>query len=291
MEKTLIGKNGYLFLKNDTCKEIEVHTNNLYLVSQDFYKRYETIKDKILFILFPNKSLIYSQFLPSGEELKYRPGFEMYKKYFKNNLLDGYISLRDTEDTYFKTDTHINNNGALIIYNEFISKVNDVFNLNIAKKSLTLTKNLVDNLSDLQLGIGDLTWERNLGTQLLESKTDTYYKINEAEQLYNSYIFSEKSRIRLYLLDDNNMFQDKTHDNIDKLMDWNIISKYILYTRNDLASHSVVIFYDSFLCSTLQLYMDLFYDVYFIKSIYRDDIVKVLKPDYIFEFRAERFLF
>ena len=288
MEKTLIGKNGYLFLKNDACKEMEVHINNLCLVSQDFYKRYENVKEKMLFIVFPNKSLIYSQFLPS-EELKYRAGFDMYKNYFGNNLLDGYKSLKDVEDPYYKTDTHINNNGALIIYRKFVDTVNNIFNLSIPLKSLTLTKQTVDNLNGLQLGIGDLTWEINLGSQLLDSTADTYYKINESDQLYTKYIFSEKSKIRLYLFE--NTLVDKTLDNIDRVMDWNIISKYILYTRNELASHTAVIFYDSFLCSTLQLYMDLFYNVYCIKSIYSNDMVTFLNPDYVFEFRVERFLF
>lgn len=29
VEKTLIGKNGYLFLKNDESKELEIHCNNI----------------------------------------------------------------------------------------------------------------------------------------------------------------------------------------------------------------------------------------------------------------------
>lgn len=289
MDKTLIGKNGYLFLKNDTCRELEVHSNNLCLVDQDFYKRYENIKEKMLFIVFPNKSLVYQQFLQIND-IKYRPGFEMYKKYFKNHLLDGYMYLKNIEDTYYKTDTHINNKGALIIYNQFISNVNDLFKLDIPIKSITLTRRAVDNLNDLQLGIGDLTWEKNLGSQLLMSRSDTYYKINDSEQFYNKYIFSKKSGIRLYLCV-NNILEDKTNDNIDNVLDWNILSKYILYVRNELLKHTVIIFYDSFLCSTLQLYMDLFYDVYFIKSVYNDDIVTFIKPDYVFEFRAERFLF
>ena len=32
MEKTLIGKEDYLFLINDSCKELEIHCNNLNLV-------------------------------------------------------------------------------------------------------------------------------------------------------------------------------------------------------------------------------------------------------------------
>ena len=79
--KTLIGKNGYLFLQNDSCKEIEVHNNNLCLVDLQFYKRYETILDKFLFIVIPNKSLIYAEHLPDIYNLQYRPGFDLYSNY------------------------------------------------------------------------------------------------------------------------------------------------------------------------------------------------------------------
>ena len=43
MTKTLIGKNNFLFLQNDSARELEVHNNNLCLVHHEFYKRYEEI--------------------------------------------------------------------------------------------------------------------------------------------------------------------------------------------------------------------------------------------------------
>ena len=36
MNKTLIGK-------NDSCKELELHNNNLCIVDSQFYKRYESV--------------------------------------------------------------------------------------------------------------------------------------------------------------------------------------------------------------------------------------------------------
>ena len=58
MNKTLVGKNGYLFLQNDSCQELEVHNNNLSLVSNNFYEKYENIKDKFLLIVFNISSCI-----------------------------------------------------------------------------------------------------------------------------------------------------------------------------------------------------------------------------------------
>ena len=48
LTKTLVGKEGYLFLQNDTCKELEVHNNNLLLIVTDLPKKF----DKYLFRIF-----------------------------------------------------------------------------------------------------------------------------------------------------------------------------------------------------------------------------------------------
>jgi hypothetical protein len=186
--KTLIGKNGYLFLQNDSCKEIEVHNNNLCLVDLQFYKRYETILDKFLFIVIPNKSLIYAEHLPDIYNLQYRPGFDLYSNYFKHHLIDMFPSLVNL-DTYYKTDTHINIKGALIIYNNFIDKINNLFGLTIVKQEYTLNAIECKSLCELCIGIGDLTWSSNLGNQPLSSTYDVFYTINNAEQLYCKYIF------------------------------------------------------------------------------------------------------
>jgi hypothetical protein len=78
----------------------------------------------------------------------------------------------------------------------------------------------------------------------------------------------------------------------DKIVSWEVISKYILYINNNILKnkYKVLIFYDSFLLSTISLYMELFKEVYMIKSMYNEEIKKLINPDYVFEFRIERFL-
>lgn len=291
MTKTLIGKNNFLFLQNDSARELEVHNNNLCLVHHEFYKRYETIKEKFLIIIFPNKSYIYSNFLPDNFNMIFRPGFDMYNNYFNNNILDGYQILKDVDDTYYKTDTHINNKGALIVFNEFVNKINNLFNLNINNIQYTSNKIEIENLNHLGLGIGDLLWDGNLGNQILESINDNYYEIIGSEILYTRYKFNINSEIKTLQNIDNSLI-DKTTDNYDKILDWIVISNYILFKQNIHIDnkYKVVIFYDSFLCLTLQLYMNLFYEVYFIKNLFDINIVNVINPDYVFEFRVERFL-
>jgi hypothetical protein len=180
----------------------------------------------------------------------------------------------------------------LIIYNEFINKINELFSLNISSENYSYNKIEIDNLTSLGIGVGDLTWDLNLGDQVLESQKDTFYDIIGNEQLYTKYIFNDTSEIKTLECIDGSII-DKTYENTNKLLDWNIISKYILFKQNINCDNKIkiIIFYDSFLCPTLQLYMNLFYEVYFVKACFDINIVNVINPDYVFEFRVERFLF
>jgi len=86
--KTLIGKNNYLFLINDSCKELEVHCKNLNLV-KDIKLSHLNFKNYML-IVFPNKSLCCKEYLPDQYLIKFRPAFDIYKNFLKNKILDGY---------------------------------------------------------------------------------------------------------------------------------------------------------------------------------------------------------
>lgn len=73
------------------------------------------------------------------------------------------------------------------------------------------------------------------------------------------------------------------------------MSNYILYRNNEnngeQKQYKVLLFYDSFLANVLDLYLKLFKEVYMIKDIYDRKYIEYIKPDYVFEFRVERFLF
>jgi len=128
MNKTLIGKNNYLFLINDTNRELEVHCNNLLLVNDITLSKYKNT-NYILFI-YPNKSLIYKKNLPDNYIVKYRPALDLYKNILGDKMIDLYDLLKDEEDIYYKTDTHINLKGNLLVYNYFINLINDKLDLN-----------------------------------------------------------------------------------------------------------------------------------------------------------------
>ena len=84
---------------------------------------------------------------------------------------------------------------------------------------------------------------------------------------------------------------DNTSDLIGKLIDWEIISKYIFKQFNPDKKFKVIIFYDSFLLIEIfSLYMEIFQEAYMIKNKYDNNLISIINPDYVFEFRIERFL-
>ena len=287
MDKTLIGKNNYLFLINDSCRELDVHCDNLNLVKDKSLERYNF--NNFALIVFPSKSLIYKQYLPNIYYVKhrYRPALDTYISVLKNKVIDTYNVLKNKEDVYYKTDTHINLKGSFIVYNFFIQEVNKIHNLDIKPKEITiLSKKCI--LGELQLGIGDLLWKSNLGDQIIEDSTDTFYYSNETENIYCNHKIQINDKIQI-------LNRDLIQQNINlqgSIIDWTILSKYILYQKNICDNKlKVIIFYDSFLISSLSLYLELFEEVYMIKDVYNNDIINVINPNFVFEFRIERFLF
>jgi hypothetical protein len=282
--KTLIGKENHLFLINDSAQELNVHCNNLNLVIDE--KLSHLNFEKYLLTVFPNKSLYYKKYLPDNFIVKYRPALEIYKNILKDKIFDSYDLLKNIDDAYYKTDTHINLKGNYNVYLEFIKKCNNKYNMNLIPKQLNL-KILKDiELSSLNIGIGDLTWGYNLGNQQLDFKNDNYYYSDDIEDFYMKYTIKNNDKYIFY----NYELENKNEELENKIVDWNIISKYIIYKNNIDKKNKVIIFYDSFLLSILPLYMELFKDVYMIKNIYNNELIDLIKPDYVFEFRVERFL-
>ena len=285
MQKTLIGKSNYLFLINDSNKELIVGCNNLNLVQT---KNLNSFKfDKFLLTIIPNNSLIYKKYLPDSYNVKYRPGFYAYSKVLNNKIIDAYNVLKNEEDVYYKTDTHINLKGSFIVYKYFIQELNKIYNLDIIPKELTISSKKCI-LTELKLGLGDLLWKDNLGDQNVENHEDTFYYSNEIEYIYCTHVIKKDDNIRIL---NKNSLIDQNEILINSTIDWNIISKYILYQKNITNNKlKVIIFYDSLLIPSLSLYMELFEIVYMIKDIYNNEIINIIKPDYVFEFRVERFL-
>jgi len=171
-------------------------------------------------------------------------------------------------------------------YLEVIEKINELYSLNLSVEKINVeVKECI--LKDLCRGVGDLTWETNLGNQLLNDINDKYYYSNDMLDFYIYYIIKNENSIRFldYDLNDNTLSLENQNTS------WDIISKYVIYKKNENCKHKVLIFYDSFLLSTIPLYLNLFNEVYLAKTLYNNNLINLIKPEYVFEFRVERFLF
>ena len=79
MNKTLIGKNDYLFLINDSSNEIIKHCYSTYDYNINHINLYKSV-DNYLLIVYPDKSFIYNKYLPDEYNAIYRPVLNKYKE-------------------------------------------------------------------------------------------------------------------------------------------------------------------------------------------------------------------
>jgi hypothetical protein len=280
--KTLKGKQNYLFLINDASDSLNRH---IFKKNKTYNKILRSSRlTKIL--IFPDKEIICKDFLPDDIKIKYRQDLDHYKSYFRDKLLDT-TKLLDYTD-YYKTDTHLNNKGALKIYKYFNKIMRDMHNTILLEEDVILQEIKTNNLNLIGKGIGDLTWDLNKGSMELEDISDIYYKLPKKYDFYcTKYDNTEKD---FQILTNNLVNISLNYKN--KIIDWECISKNILYYNNDKyeINKKVLIFHDSFLLYSISLYKNMFKEIYFIKNVYDDTYINKINPDYVFEFRVERFL-
>lgn len=282
--KTLIGKEGYLFLINDTNKELEQHCNNIHFINDINLKEYTNINN-FLFIVYPDKSVILNNYLPTGYNAIYRPAVNIYKNVLGNKILDAYDYLKNENDVYYKTDMHINLKGNIIVLNKFIEKINILYGFNISYVNIELNKTIT-------AGIGDLTTFKNIGDIDINNLNlnDVSFYNNNIIGFYPNYRITPDSSIRF--LNKNLIDETIQLHNENKYAEWDVLSKYIVHNINKKVENKkkIVIFYDSFLLTIIPFIFNIFYDIYLIKSKFDRQIIDKIGYDYVFVFKAERFL-
>jgi len=282
--KTLVGKNNYLFLINDSAKSIEKHSVfNENLNDSRLKTTYGKFKDNMLVIVVPDKEITCKKYLPNNIKCEYRNEFECYKKYFGENLIDADKVLDPTD--FYKTDTHTNQKGGIKTFMLLLSHLQDKFNVQFNIDTSYEVSNVI-SLSGLNIGLGDLTWKDNRGSLELDNIDDIYYKISGVELvIWAKYdTLREPYSILSYdLIDVSSLFE---------IVTWDVLSNNILFKKNKnyTLKKKVVIFYDSYLTHTLNLYKNVFEEIYLIKSIFSIELITKINPDFIIEIRAERFL-
>ena len=281
--KTLKGKQNYLFLINDSMDSLNSHT----LKKNKVYSPVLRSDRLTRILIFPDKEIICKDFLPDDLKIKYRDSLDYYKNYFKEKLLDPTTLLEPTD--YYKTDSHINNKGALKVYKYFNKIISDMHDIILLEEDVILEEIKTNSLSLIGKGIGDLTWDSNKGSLVLEDISDIYYKLPKKYDFYcTKYDNTEKDfQILTKNLENISLYYKNTS------IDWNCISNNILYYNSNEAkiNKKVLVFYDSFLLSSIGLYKNIFKEIYFIKTVYNNNYINKINPDYVFEFRVERFLY
>lgn len=147
-DKVVIGKDGWIFLGNNYNKTIDKLTGKIYYHNSDNKKYdtntrciyYRTIAEKILkhnkeifFLIGPNKSSIYPEFLPKTvkpaqktfhDELTQRMRQEGLTIYYPQQDL---LQAKEKALLYYVTDTHWNNYGAFIVFINLLSQIDPNF--------------------------------------------------------------------------------------------------------------------------------------------------------------------
>lgn len=124
-----IGKDGYLFEKFEYGEEEKQNIGENVTVISNFAEKMKELNISTYFILAPNSIYINSDKLPDNVEVPNQQEIinNAYNNTENTNNID-VTTVLDTENDiiplYFKTDHHMNSNGAYVVYNEFCKNAN-----------------------------------------------------------------------------------------------------------------------------------------------------------------------
>ena len=124
-----IAKHGYLFEKFELGEEEEENINKNITAISNFAQKMNKANISTYFILVPNSIYINSDKLPDDVEVPNQE--EIINNIYMNtknvNDIDVVTALKSENNItplYFKTDHHMNSNGAYIVYSEFCKNAN-----------------------------------------------------------------------------------------------------------------------------------------------------------------------
>lgn len=273
--KTLHGLNGYLFLTNDSNRELEQHFTDFkfninILDNVCKYIQINTTKYKnYIIIIIPDKSVIYPEFLPNYDISKIkRYSIDYIKQQVGSLVIDLYDFFMNHKKAgiqiFHKTDTHITPFMALLLVKYLLNKIDNTIEL----------KNF--DLKEIAFN-GDLSSVINNGNRHYTPET-TLVPIHN--MIYT---------IKYFMYKDNKLTEIRIHNywspDIDRR---NIVihlqNPHILISNN----HKILLFGSSFSYSLKDMYILYVHDVYFIYNKVIDDLIELLSPTYIVNERVER---
>jgi hypothetical protein len=269
LNRSLKGKDGYLFLVNDSNNEIRQHFDqtyknkfNLLLFKKILNSRQNFCNNnniKYFFFIVPDKSYVCRELLPF--DLKY-----IKRNYNKIESLVPDFSDKLDPSCYWKTDTHINFEGGKEITYHILNHIDH--NINRA---------CYDKLIYAQMDISD------------------EYTIQPACDLVSNWSYSkeelEEYRNEKQIFYSNKYVQDM--DNLPEQFKFNSKRQtYYCSNEKSLTDQKILIFRDSsteFLRNTMSMYPKELL-CYWDHWCFNMELIEWYKPDIILEIRTERLL-
>lgn len=140
LEKVSIGKDGWLFLHNDTNGVIAQITGQSLFSDAELqqwntllHKRHEQFRDRgipYFFLIVPNKHCVYPEYLPDGIELSETRNVVQLLNFLKNKApvqpiypLEALLAAKRERRTYIQQDSHWNYFGAFVGYEHLMAEV------------------------------------------------------------------------------------------------------------------------------------------------------------------------
>ena len=165
LKKTLKGKNGYLFLINDSNDEMRQHfdlsyTNNfnaeIFIKNLSLKKEFLNKKNiRYYFFIVPDKSLLCKDFIPFEVKIIKR-NYDLNNDIL-NSLVPDFIEFLD-HNCYYKNDSHINYLGGKELSYYYLNYIDENFNREIFYKLIKKQISIIDIKYD-----GDLTTSNEWG--------------------------------------------------------------------------------------------------------------------------------
>lgn len=290
-DSVIAGKDGFLFLGN-AYNNVLHKTNGTYRPSKydidswtsrlkDVQNWYEKRGIKFVIAIAPNKHTIYKEKLPNWMSYDGKTLTDDIVKFAKEkdiNMLDLRTALRKEKkknQIYFKTDTHWNQIGAALAYEETISYLNNKYKINIPKPKY--------KMSQESRVPGDLALFLKISPLLG----------NKYEKRFN-YIFDKKSDICKGNIDKYNLKLKPCIKTNNPII---LINNQPQYTVNrSIKKHKLLFVCDSFATQASQLYNSSFNAIFkmYYPMVRRQDFSKFIdnhKPDIVIYQIVERMFY
>ena len=220
-----IGKDGYLFEKFEYGEEEKVKVKNNASAISDFAETMQEIDIPTYFALVPNSIYINSDKLPESVEVPNQEDIinTVYSniKNTKNiNVTSALKEENKTKPLYFRTDHHINSDGAYVVYREFCNTANiqpvQIENFN----KITVTNDFLgtfDSKAQLINQTPDeiFVYENEINTNIEEA----VYDKETTKSIFNEEFLTGKDKYSYFLNGNNSKAIIKTKvDNNKKLL-------------------------------------------------------------------------